>query len=643
MRINLAQKCIAFTIATGILYGCQAQVAAAEKTQETEFTLDPVLVTAQRRQTRELDTPATVTVITAEDLKETGRTSVFEALDNVIGFSSDYYSAGGEEYGGHSSRIIMRGIERGTLILINGAPLNLLNNNSTYGIPVEAVERIEIVKGSNATLYGAEALGGVVNIITKKPDGSKRTVLGTTVGNYTNKFSASTQFDKILFYIERDNLDEIDSINRKDIGSTTYGKKNKSHKNSMFFSTQFNDRLSLNWAYTEGTLSRSTFRKTTGALSNVYKYDPDRRNNINLVYEDKENQFKTVFSYNERRSRSYTYTASSDTWAQGSSWDLFSIGVDTQKTWNLRGGRDSFTAGLTYAHENYDDPRSKITSFYKHAVRNSVALYSSYAYEFSPRFTTILGLRGHFLSDFAKSENVYLPQIQTLYKINDKTSWYVNIGKSFLMPPLNQYFDEQRSDFSSLKPQSGWTYETGLKYFDKKQTIKLAIFYMDIKDKFAWYQYGAGSHDRYLTNIGDFRNTGIEVEYTRTLNENWKTNLGFTLSNPEDNESGKWEQSNARFQVVAGVTYNKSKFRANVNYLILGDRQDAGSATYYINGTRKDIPDRINLSANLQYRPSKEHTFILSLNNILDKENSLNKYHYLDLPFNWTLTYNYSF
>lgn len=640
MRKNYFKTCIAATMAAGFMLGGQGQALAAE---EQEFSLEPVLVTAQRRETRELDTPATVTVITAQELRDTGRTSVFEALDNVIGFSSDSYTSGGGEYGGHASRIIMRGLERGTLVLVNGAPLNLLNNNSTFGIPVEAVDRIEIVKGSNATLYGAEALGGVVNIITKKPDGSKKTVLSATVGNYTNKASASTQFDKVFFYIERDNMDAVDSINRRDIPYSTYGKKEKSHKNSAFFSSQFNDRLSFNWAYSDSTLNRSTYTKATDKLSNTYKYDPDRRNNINLIYEDKDNKFKSTLSYNNRKSRTYSYTASTNKWTQSSTWDLFSIGFDSQKTWDFRDGRDSFTAGLTYAHENYEDLKTKNSALYKNAVRNSIAFYGSYNHAFSDKFSTILGLRGHFLSDFATSEDVYLPQVQTLYKINDKTSWYINVGKSFLMPPLNQYFDEARTDFSSLKPQKGWTYETGLKYFDKKQSVKLAIFHMDIKDKFAWIQYGAGSHDRYLANEGDFRNTGIEVEYTRTLDKNWKTNLGFTLSNPESNESGNWQQVNARFQVVAGVTYNKSKFTANLNYMILGDRQEASGANYYINGTRVDIPDRINLSANLQYKASKDHSFALSFNNLLDRENSLNKYHYLDLPFNWTLTYNYSF
>lgn len=68
------------------------------------------------------------------------------------------------------SRVNIRGLERGALILINGAPINLNGKNSLSGILPENVERIEIVKGASSTLYGAEALGGVINIITSTPE-----------------------------------------------------------------------------------------------------------------------------------------------------------------------------------------------------------------------------------------------------------------------------------------------------------------------------------------------------------------------------------------------------------------------------------------------------------------------------------------
>ena len=63
--------------------------------------------------------------------------------------------------------------------------MNLKNYNSLDGIPVEMIEKVEIIKGAAGTLYGSEAMGGVVNIITKKPGQAKQGIsIKGTVGNY---------------------------------------------------------------------------------------------------------------------------------------------------------------------------------------------------------------------------------------------------------------------------------------------------------------------------------------------------------------------------------------------------------------------------------------------------------------------------
>lgn len=71
------------------------------------------------------------------------------------------------------SRIRMRGIDNGTLVLVNGNPSTYMNNATLDNIPIDQIERIEIVKGAGSVLYGPQAMGGVVNIITK---GLKRLV-----------------------------------------------------------------------------------------------------------------------------------------------------------------------------------------------------------------------------------------------------------------------------------------------------------------------------------------------------------------------------------------------------------------------------------------------------------------------------------
>lgn len=605
------------------------------------FTLDPMVVTAQRSETRDLDTPAATTVITAKVLKDTGAVNVFDALEHTIGFNSMSYGPAGREYGMSAGRTIVRGLDKGTLVLVNGAPLNLLNYNGSSGIPLEAVEKVEVIRGANAVLYGSEALAGVINIITKNPEGVHGSKIAGSIGNYNSEWSANTDFGVGAIYVKRQYVDSVNRTSRDNL----YDKSNaavrpygldKGSNNSFYLMSKVGKDLVFNWSYNDLQANRPRFN-VDGSRYMLYKYD-DIRNNMNLIYDNKEKQFKSILSYNKRRAYSDKYEYAPKKLSLSERYNMYSINFDNQKIWNLRDNKDTLIAGLTLAREHFYDPSTENSSLRKNALRNSAALYGAYTYAFSNTFSTTLGLREHVISDYATSENVLLPQFQTLYKINDNTSWYINVGKSFQMPPINQYFSKKNADFNSLKPQQGWTYETGLKILDDNKSWKLSVYHMDIKDQFVWKK-NADNTD-YMSNGGDFKNTGVEVEFAQVINKEWKYKLGLSYSKPENNETGSWVQSNSRIQAIAGVNYHKNKFNGNMDFLFLGDRE---LSYYKINGKYNDVPNRIQLNATFRYTPDKRQSISLSLYNILDRKNSVNKYENLDLPFNWMLGYEYSF
>ena len=122
------------------------------------YMLNPIVITAERQEKTDLETPSTTEIITEKDIKEKGYTSVFDALEHTVGITAFSYGPGGKDGGGHVSRVMIRGMDKGTLVLVNGAPINVNNYASTSGIPIEAVEKIEVIKGASSTLYGAEAL-----------------------------------------------------------------------------------------------------------------------------------------------------------------------------------------------------------------------------------------------------------------------------------------------------------------------------------------------------------------------------------------------------------------------------------------------------------------------------------------------------
>ena len=124
---------------------------AAEQTSNEQgdaHALADTVVTAQRREKRDLDTPATTTIITAKEIEKAGYRNVFEVIDQQIGSTSTSYGEAGQDFGLAAGRITLRGYDRGTLVMVNGVPMNLKNYPSTENIPANMVERIEVVKGA---------------------------------------------------------------------------------------------------------------------------------------------------------------------------------------------------------------------------------------------------------------------------------------------------------------------------------------------------------------------------------------------------------------------------------------------------------------------------------------------------------------
>ena len=141
-----------------IVNGGNVVFAAGSETQS--FTLDQMIVTATRYEKKDVDVPASTVILTAEDLKNTGATNLQVALSKVPGLAYKNFGPGGAAMGTMGTEINIRGVSNGTLVLVNGTPINLRGKYYLDSIPVENIERVEIVKGGGSVLYGSEAMGG---------------------------------------------------------------------------------------------------------------------------------------------------------------------------------------------------------------------------------------------------------------------------------------------------------------------------------------------------------------------------------------------------------------------------------------------------------------------------------------------------
>lgn len=200
MRSEWKLKHLCVVLATAF-----SSTAALAQPSNVATQLNRVVVTASGFEQEIKNAPASISVITREDLEERPVHSIAEALRDVEGVD---VTDGTDKSG--SLQIQMRGMPADyTLILVDGRRQNSVGNVQPNGFertennflpPISAIERIEVIRGPMSTLYGADAMGGVVNIITRKISDEWRGAvnLGTTI-NFDSDFGNNTSGD---FYID---------------------------------------------------------------------------------------------------------------------------------------------------------------------------------------------------------------------------------------------------------------------------------------------------------------------------------------------------------------------------------------------------------------------------------------------------------
>lgn len=184
-RTVYGKKLLTAVVLVSILHG--GELAFAEEALPL-YTLDAVVVTATRTENDVKNVPASTQIITSSDIKKSGATNVRDAITDFANITMTKKVRGG----GHE--IIVRGMSTDkSLIMVNGHRVaneadgsGLGNANALDRINVDNIEKIEIVKGPSSALYGSEAMGGVINIITK---GSKEAEVRTGLVNSSEDFT----------------------------------------------------------------------------------------------------------------------------------------------------------------------------------------------------------------------------------------------------------------------------------------------------------------------------------------------------------------------------------------------------------------------------------------------------------------------
>ena len=602
--------------------------AGAEEAKQ-DFSFDEVTVTAMRYASKDLDTPADVSVYNNEQLKATGASNVIEALKYQAGLV--YHSMGpqGQSWGNMTSKIIIRGVDSGTLVMVNGVPVNMNGYYNLEQIPVDTVERVEVVKGGGSVLYGTEAYGGVINIITKKQVDNTITVSG---GTHQQNHALSFQAGKSSFTYnygkttERDTVTDVKSNKTLSADGKSVDYRiafGDSEQNNFTWNYKFNDNWNFSYMYGADDYHVLYRQDGSNKLLQDSHYDNDKHM-AQLAYQKDGLSSKMYFNkQNLDYTTLETARPSIRAWTNAENTVL---GLDTQKTWEL--GKGKLLAGFTYQDEEYEQTQQAFTgSGSKRKLaevkatgsisRDHYALYSQWDMPLNVKTRMILSAREDIVDTDDENFDAFCPQFQTVTKINEQSSWYTNIGKSFKMPNFTSLYYTSGTFIGNpdLKPETGMNYEIGYKTEQKDSNWKVALFKVDIDDKIEWKTL-SDNVTRQAQNLSGFRNSGIEVSYGRKLSDKFAYTLGGSYGNPESQSSSSdsWERTLGQIQLSGTLNYKCGPTAAALSTTYLADRSDEG----------EDISPFCSMALHVTQDLSKKYTLTFDVENLLDRKDVSN-------------------
>lgn len=642
MDKSFSKSLLMTALITGtVLWGGNSVLA---QENEQEFTLDPMVITATRTEKRDVDVPASTTILSNQDLKNTGAQNLQVALGRVPGLIYKTFSPGGGAMGTMANEIAIRGVSNGTLVMLNGTPMNLRGKYFLDAIPVENVERVEIVKGGAGVLYGSEAMGGVINIITKKEFTNSVSV---GYGNYgQQKYSASVGTDKVNVGYNLEKWGNVDTISRSDDKGLKHTDMTGSEKRNLYVDYKINDNWNFLYNYFETNVRYDTWFDDAykevpkgGALQQNREY-VTKQNLVQLLYQDDTLKANLYYNQNKLMANGFTNYNTSGKF-QGKIYDTDeknrTYGADVQKEWQLN-SKGSLVLGGSYQNEFYDDYSSKVTD------RHIYAVYGQYDHKFDDKNELIVGARETWTTGGYRDQNYdnFSMSGQYVHKLDDDDSLYANVTQSFIMPTFSQMYGASDRAIANpdLKPQKGVSYEAGWKRVTDSHSWKAAVYHIDITDNIS-ATWDTDKTEYQYTNE-DFKNTGIELSCDIEGKNGWSYNWGVNYMDPKVKGTKKpyWDRKYGRVQLNGGITYSKDKWVSSLQGTYLAERVGTPSSSH----SSHEKPYFLT-SLTTTYNADKQNSFTLTMDNLLDREDNLSHSgsEYYSTPFNFMLTYNYKF
>ncbi len=589
MKNSASKKLLTALVASGILFQSSYTVFAAEN---MNFQLDQITVTASKFKQSVATTPVAVTVVTAKEIEAKGAKNVGDALQGVPGVNVT--KAGGL---GGVQKVYINGTDK-VVYMVDGKRINLPQGIASGAagfdvgtlIALENIERIEVVNGGGSALYGADAVGGVINIITKKGSGKVSTSIDTEFGN--------------------NNLRTYRIINSGSENGWSWflsGNKEKTdgqRQNDYFDGKSFSGRVDKELSKTENITFNFDYVGSSKGLPGSLTYPSATdfgnllRQNWGITYKKKNNNYESIVRYYDNNQ---TYEGFEYYEEFNHSNKVRALEIDT----NIKlDDKNILSWGTQWLKEKVKSTLESNTE----RERTVKAVYVQNEYRWNKKWAMTAGLR---FDDNSQYGTNWLPKVAFSYQADDSTNYFINWGKVFRAPSFDDLYTNYygMNGNPNLRPEKGWMAQAGVKKkINSNNEVVLSIFQQKLDDAIKWIEIDPDTYQWGVENIDKLKATGVNLTYSTRWNDNFSTNISYTYTDSHKQDGSSIGQPFNSFSV--GVNYQNGKYSHSL-YSYYTD--NAGTSP-------NQVPSYVIWNTNINYQLDKDTALYLNGINLFNKK-----------------------
>lgn len=572
-----------------------------------------MVVTATRTESKMVDVPVNTTVISAEKIADRHYLDVADVLKDVPGANVLDTGVGAGE-----KKVVLNGDDR-VLVLVDGKRVNFdmgaASGRSSYDLKmlpdVSLIERVEVIKGHGGALYGSDAVGGVVNIITKKMDHS--------YGKVSMGFGSQQARDaKAMYTVKEGKTGVMVAASKykqgyykyKDVADKTTKRWNKdsdyeNEKVSLKIAQELTDTSNLEFEY--------NYTKADGNVPYGYAttQSDKKTNNFGLKYDwllkDKDAGYVQLY-YNK-----YKFLSSSTLEEKDKGFEVQQAITASEN--------NKLVVGASYRNAEASNDGRNYAAKYNEKINNK-AIFVSDQWEFTPSWTLDTGVR-YDKHSTAGSKTTWSAGLNK--KFDENSHAYFNWGQVFKAPTLDDLYYNASGMYGNpnLKAEKGdtWTIGYGTKIADKT-SLNVNYFQSKLEDAIKWVDIG--NYESEVRNIAHQKKNGIEISVNHELNDNWDLEASYThVRVRNDNNDGNGYVRDTSYlpnMYRFGVRYHDDLWNADL-FLRGGSGADTGvfKNSYGYDAQNYLDSSFITLDASVSYKATKDLSFYAKGYNLFNK------------------------